>query len=109
MNSETMQYIYVLKLIPSLLDELNWTEKENEIIEDHFNHLMKLKEDGKLILAGRSLNMDEDSFGLVIFSADSKKDAQLIMNEDPALKEQIMTSKLYPYSVALISEFNSTN
>lgn len=109
MNSETMQYIYVLKLIPSLLDELNWTEKENKIIEDHFKHLMKLKEDGKLILAGRSLNMDEDSFGLVIFSAESKNDAQLIMKDDPALKEQIMTSKLYPYSVALISEVNSTN
>jgi len=33
---EKKQYIYVLKLIPRLLDEKNWTERENQIIQCHF-------------------------------------------------------------------------
>jgi hypothetical protein len=29
------QFIYVLKLIPALLDEKNWTEKEETIVKRH--------------------------------------------------------------------------
>lgn len=36
------QFIYVLKLIPSLLDENNWTEREEKAVDDHFSMLQML-------------------------------------------------------------------
>lgn len=104
--AESKQYIYVLKLIPELLDEDNWTEKENEIVARHFKVLQSLQGDGKLILAGRTLDMDQNSFGIVILKANDNEEARTLMENDPAVKEGIMTAKLHPYRVALISEDN---
>lgn len=102
MNHEKEQFIYVLKLIPTLLDEGNWTEKEEKIVSAHFNMLQELQRDGRLILAGRTLNMDEKTFGIVILEVDSEEEAQTIMRDDPAIAEGIMTAELFPYRVALI-------
>ena len=102
MKQEKKQFIYVLKLIPNLLNESNWTEKDNEIVSAHFNVLQGLQRDGRLILAGRTLNMDEKTFGIVILEVDSEEEAQTIMRNDPAVAEGIMTSELFPYRVALI-------
>ncbi|RDI47996.1 YciI family protein [Falsibacillus pallidus] len=100
------QYMYVLKLIPSLLVEANWTEKENEIVSEHFSVLVKLKEEGKLIMAGRTSPMDESTMGIVVFEAESKEEAAEIMENDPAVQKGIMTPQLFDYSVALFSEGN---
>ena len=101
---EKKQFIYVLKLIPSLLEEANWTEREEDIVNRHFTRLQVLLKEGKLILAGRTLNMDEKTFGIVVFEADSEIDAENIKNSDPAVAEGVMTAKLFPYRVALIRE-----
>ena len=42
MEQEKKQFIYVLKLIPTLLNESNWTEKHEEIVSIHFNVLQEL-------------------------------------------------------------------
>ena len=106
MSEEKEQYIYVLKLIPKLLNEDNWNEKENNIVERHFKYLKGLKEKGNLILAGKTLSIDENTFGIVIVVVENKKEARYMMNNDPAVNEGIMTAQLYPYNVALISEKN---
>lgn len=100
----TEQYIYMLKLIPRLLDEQNWTEKENEIVQDHFNKLKSLMEEDKVVLAGRTLNDDESTFGIVILQTKSEAEAREIMENDPAVKEGIMKAELYPYRVALFNK-----
>tara|TARA_B100000965_G_scaffold372955_1_gene363024 strand:- start:181 stop:510 length:330 start_codon:yes stop_codon:yes gene_type:complete len=102
MKTEKQQYIYVLKLIPMLLDESNWTEKENMIVQEHFEKLQGLQREGKLILAGRTLNMDTEGFGIVILEVDTENEARELMEGDPAVKEGIMTAQLFPYRVALI-------
>ncbi|MDV3429416.1 MAG: YciI family protein [Bacillota bacterium] len=98
---EKKQYIYVLKLIPSLLEESNWTEREEDIVNRHFKRLQVLLKEGKLILAGRTLNMDEKTFGIVVFEADSEIEAENIKNSDPAVAEGVMKAELFPYRVAL--------
>lgn len=102
MENEKKQFIYVLKLIPSLLDENNWTEREEKIVNKHFVELQELLREGKLVLAGRTLNMDEKTFGIVILEVDSEEEARTIMKNDPAVAEEIMTAELFPYRVALI-------
>ena len=101
---EKLQFLYQLKLIPSLLEETNWTDQENKIVQNHFEELQRLQKIGKLILAGRTLDMDSSGFGIVILEVDSEEEARMLMENDPAVKEGIMTATLFPYRVALIRE-----
>lgn len=97
------QFVYVLKLVPRLLDEKAWTKQDGEIVGRHFRRLQRLHKEGRVILAGRTLNeSDPSQFGVVIFEADSEEDARHFMSEDDAVKEKIMTAQLFPFSVALI-------
>jgi uncharacterized protein YciI len=99
---EKKQYLYRLQLIPRLVDESNWTDKDNKIVGDHFERLKGLLADGTLVLAGRTLNTDETAFGIVILEAGSDEEARALMEGDPAVSEGIMTAELFPYRVALI-------
>ncbi|MBI9050244.1 MAG: hypothetical protein JEZ00_12550 [Anaerolineaceae bacterium] len=103
------QFIYVLKPIPSLLKEENWTTHEEEIVQKHFNKLQKLLSEGKLILAGKTDGLNSDTFGIVILEVDNKAEAEKIMLADPAVVEGIMTAVLYPYNVALIQNRKPAN
>ncbi|WP_163098980.1 YciI family protein [Peribacillus alkalitolerans] len=100
---EKQQYIYTLKLIPQLLLESNWTERENGILGEHFLALKKLLEEHKLIMAGRTIQMDEKTFGIVVLDVESEEEARQYMENDPAVKEGIMTAELFPYKVALFN------
>lgn len=95
------QYAYVIKLIPRLLDEKNWTDRENGIIERHFQTLQKLQAEGKLLLAGRTLTTTPEGFGIVILNVASEAEARRLMENDDAVKEGIMTAQLFPFRVAL--------
>jgi uncharacterized protein len=97
------QYLYTLKLIPELMEEKNWSEKENQIVKEHFEALQMLLNANKLILAGKTEGMGESTFGIVIFQAISEEQAISIMKNDPAVKRGIMNAELYPYTVALFN------
>jgi len=102
-----LQFIYVLKLIPRLLDQASWTEAEKTIVQIHFERLQSLQEEGKVILAGRTLNMDPTGFGLVILEVDSEEEARQLMKQDPTVKEGMMTAQLFPYRVAVLRSFTT--
>jgi uncharacterized protein len=97
------QFVYVLKLTPRLLDEKNWTQQESLIVGRHFRRLQQLLKEGKVILAGKTMNdTDPSQFGVVILEVDSEEEARKIMEEDEAVKEKLMTAQLFPFRVALI-------
>lgn len=52
------QYLYKLELIERLNKDENWTEKDNQIVNDHFNYLTDMLHQKRLILVGRTLNND---------------------------------------------------
>lgn len=79
------------------------TPEEEEVIAHHFSYLENLLSRGVLILAGRTLTTDEDSFGIVIFQAESESAARHIMENDPAVQQGVMKASLFPYRVALMS------
>ncbi|WP_374056255.1 YciI family protein [Rossellomorea sp. FM04394] len=103
-----MEFIYVLKLIPRLHEELNWTTGDERIVKRHFERLKELTDSGEVILAGRTLNEEENAFGIVIFEAEDAEKARAFMQEDPTVKEGIMTAELYPYRVALLRKESNT-
>lgn len=97
------QFVYVLKLVPRLLEEKNWTERDGQAVGRHFRRLQQLHREGKVLLAGRTLNESEPSqFGIVVLEVASEEEARRIMEEDDAVREKIMTAQLFPFSVALI-------
>lgn len=101
-RDEKKQFVYVLKLIPRLLDEKNWTEQDGRIVGRHFRRLQQLHKEGVVILAGRTLNeSDPGQFGVVIFEAGSEEEAREVMEGDDAVKEKIMTAQLFPFKVSL--------
>ncbi len=55
-----------------------------------------------MLLAGRTLNTDESSFGIVILEVDSEDAAREIQQADPAITTGIMRAELFPYRVALM-------
>jgi len=80
------------------------TTEEAEIVTQHFAYLQRLTEQGVVVLAGRTLNTDERSFGIVIFRADSEEAARSIMDQDPAVRNRVMRAELYPYRIALMAK-----
>ncbi|MFK3960063.1 YciI family protein [Guptibacillus hwajinpoensis] len=98
------QFLYKLTLIPELLEESNWTDKENNSVSEHFHALQLLLKNNTLIMAGRTLNNDPSSFGIVVIQVSSEKEAEALMKSDPAVRDGIMTAELFPYSVALYNE-----
>jgi len=97
------QYLGVLTLTEKYKDEKNWSQADQALVGQHFQRLVKLKDDGIVILAGRTdyeLN-NADMMGLVIFYAKDDSAALLFMMEDPAVKNKIMNAKVHPYSVAV--------
>ena len=94
------QYIYVLRPARAELVTTGPTERELPHLRGHVAYMQQLTQDGKLLLAGRSQNNDADTFGIAIFVASSDEEAAAIMNNDPAVKNGVMTAKVYPYEIA---------
>lgn len=95
------QFIYVLHLVPRLHDDKNWTEADKAAVERHFNRLKEASKTGQLILAGRTSESGDKTFGIAIFEAADENVARDFMNADPAVVAGVMTAELHPFGVAL--------
>ena len=95
------QFIYVLHLVPRLHDDKAWTDEDKAAVERHFNRFKEAVKSGQLILAGRTLETGEQTFGIAIFEATDENAARAFMNADPAVVAGVMTGKLHPFGVAL--------
>ena len=101
--SDASQYLYKIQPTrPEMLSEGS-TDEESEIIAQHYNYLKNLLDEGVLVMAGRTLNTDSSSFGIIILNADSEQVAKQLMDNDPAVKSSVMKAQLFPYRVALMS------
>lgn len=95
------QFVYMLRVAPHLHDEAKWSDKDKAATSRHFERLKQATADKKVILAGRTTEQLDKTFGLVVFEADDEKAARAFMEADPAVVAGVMTATLHPYSVAL--------
>jgi len=95
------QWVYVLKPVPRLHDDDAWTKDDERLVGEHFRRLQRLVAERVVILAGRTTEPGDRTFGLVIFEATDESAARAIMEGDPAVAGGIMTATLHPYAVAL--------
>jgi uncharacterized protein len=83
------------------------TQQEQALVSAHFDYLSRLTEEGVVFLAGRTLNTDAESFGIVIFFAVNDERAAAIVQADPAVSGGVMRAKLFPYRIALLGKLDS--
>jgi uncharacterized protein YciI len=95
------QFIYVLHLVPRLYADSAWTKEDKAALERHFVRFQEAIKSGGLILAGRTSEPGDKTFGIAIFEAPDEDAARKFMQEDPAVAGGLMTAELHPFSVAL--------
>lgn len=100
-SSRPKQFVYVLRLVPRLHSDSNWTKEDEAVLERHFNRFKDAIKSGQLILAGRTNEPGDKTFGIAIFEAADEGTARKFMEEDPAVAGKLMTAELHPFSVAL--------
>ena len=92
---------YVLRLASRFHDENAWTKEDHAVAQRHFERLKAAAEHGPVILAGRTEEPADKTFGIVIFEAPDEKAARVFMENDPAVKSGLMTAELHPYMIAV--------
>lgn len=95
------QFLYLLRLVPRLHDEPAWTDADHAALGRHFAYLQAAAERGQVMLAGRTSEPLDRTFGVVVFEAASEAAARAFMATDPAVAAAIMTAELHPYRVAV--------
>jgi len=95
------QFIYVLRLVPRLHADSAWTKEDKAVLERHFVRFQEAIKSGQLILAGRTSEPGDKTFGIAIFEATDEDAARKFMQDDPSVSGGLMTAELHPFAVAL--------
>lgn len=95
------QFIYVLHLVPRLYDDEAWTADDKAAVDRHLANFKAAVQSGQLILAGRTRESGDKTFGIAIFEAADEAAAQKFMEADPAIAAGVMTAELHPFAVVL--------
>ena len=95
------QFIYVLHLVPRLHDDKAWTVEDKAAVDRHLANFKAAVQSGQLILAGRTKEPGDKTFGIAIFEAADEAAARKFMEADPAVVAGVMTVELHPFAVVL--------
>ena len=76
------------------------TQEEAALLEQHFTYLKELTEQGTIVLAGRTT--EKPFVGVIIFYANDQDAAQIVMENDPAIKAGIFHATLSSFRIALL-------
>lgn len=96
-------YIYILNLIPKYQHHDSWTDKEQKIIDAHFDRLKRQHNRGTVKYVGKTdlPVTNANNFGMVVFEAENDTMAELFAQADPAVMAGMMTVKCLPFKQVL--------
>jgi len=94
-----LHFIYILKLSPQYEDSGAWSDQTSTIIQEHFNRMSMLAQNGVVKHFGRTPFSagHSDLFGVCVLEAQDEDAALELMLDDPTVREGIMTARLFPY------------
>ena len=97
-------YIYKIQPVrPEMLAE-GLTDDEARITAEHFAYLQDLKDQGALLLAGRTLGDDYSAFGIAIFQARDDAHMRQLTLTDPGVAQKLFRAEWHPFRVALLAD-----
>ena len=73
--------------------------RELAIVEEHWQYLLELDRQGRLVVAGRCF---DGPFAIVVFEAEDETAAQAVVDADPSVAKGIQTAELYPFKIGLL-------
>ena len=91
----------MLRLVPRLYSDAAWTQEDQDGAVAALRTIQTRNQTGELILAGRTREPGDKTFGIAIFEANDETAARKFMESDPAVVAGLMTAELHPFSVAL--------
>jgi uncharacterized protein len=97
------QFLYRIQPTRPAMLATGLTDHEARVVAEHFEYLQALVLKNVVMMAGRTLTVDERTFGMVVLVAASEAEAAELMQNDPAVKQGVMRAELFPYQVALWS------
>jgi len=103
MADAAQHFIYVLRLTRLEMLLSGPTAEEARTLGAHFNYLKDLTAKDVVILAGRTLNNDASTFGIVIVKAADAAAARAVMENDPFVKDGVARAELLPFHLALMT------
>lgn len=99
----TTTWLYRLRLNRIELLTEGPTPEEADALEGHWNHLVRLRDEGRIIFVGRSDELEPDRlFGDVVFTAPDEAAARATMESDPAVVAGVQSATLYPMRVFMV-------
>ena len=99
-DDETKIYMGTITGRSTFINDM--TEEEGKIMEIHFEHLKSKFDEKQLLLAGPILA--EGLFGLTVFTANSLKEAEDFVINDPAVDAEIMKPGVHPFRIFLLGK-----
>ena len=76
------------------------TDEELRIVSDHYEYLVGLRDEGKLVVAGPSI-VAGDTFGIGVLDVDDEDEVRAIVAADPAVGRGAMTAEIRPLRIAV--------
>ena len=95
------EFIYVQRLVPRLYDGQKWTKEDKATSDQHFVQFLEATKSGQLILAGRTQEPGDKTFGIAIFRASDEAVARAFVKADPLISAGLMNADLHPFALAL--------
>ncbi len=93
-------WLYLLRPVRPAMVEAP-TGSEGVALGEHFRYLERLRDEGRLIVAGPSVVAD-DTFGLVVLAIEDETEARSAMEADPAVAAGVMTAQLRPLRLSVV-------
>ncbi len=93
------QWLYrIVPTRPEMVEDP--TTEEQTLAAEHVDYLVRLRDRGILILAGRTQEQT-GTFGIAIFEADDGASARAIAHADPGIAGGLFTVTVHPFRVAV--------
>lgn len=98
---EMQQFLTILK--PTRVEMLTEgpTAFEEKVVSAHFDYLEAKLKEGIVIMAGRTLTEDQNTFGIVFFRALDLQSALELTNHDPVIIQGVMRAEVLPFRISL--------
>ena len=83
-------------------------EESQRLQMEHLNNIVRLAEEGVLVLAGPFMSSDQDIRGIYIFDVTTIEEAKKLTETDPAIQAGVLEMELIPwYGSAALVELNN--
>ncbi|MDW3193762.1 MAG: YciI family protein [Cytophagales bacterium] len=92
-------FVYELTLFESYKHRSMWTDREHNIQQEHVAYLDSLEREGKLLIAGIIDQNLENHSGFVMLQTEDYQEAFELVQQDPSIKEGMMSAKLRPINI----------